>query len=430
MGVSQNEDLPPDAPLPQLDALRQAGHAEGEHPLPLEDAGHRQGPVAVGVGLHGGHQLAARGQQGPEGRHVVDQGRPVQLDPGPAKLGHLGAQPPQHPGDHPRRQEGQQAHHQVLDQAVAHQNLGEAHHLGPAPEDHQHGGVEDIHPGGQGPAGRRGLGRPGQQQPVQEAHHQGQQQVHAVVPLQAQVAQEEALPGHQSQGEGQPQAGCPGQGGRAPLAHLGPQKQEEGGHKQAVAGVGEEVEPRLIQAGQGGDLGGEAVVAVPQQGDGVEHAHRHPQPPPPEHPGQAIHHQQPHGAGGEVPQVVEGAVKDQQPHPVQKAQVLVVAGIPADGEVEDHRHQVQQQDLPHLPPQGGKGALALQHLPQDEVAGDHEEEGHRHPGQAPGEEEVPCGRVGGQGGDVDGHHQQGGQDSKGVQPAVGAGLRHGPPPIL
>ncbi len=66
-----------------------------------------------------------------------------------------------------------------------------------------------------------------------------------------------------------------------------------------------------------------------------------------------------------------------------------MAGIPADGEVEDHRHQVQQQDLPHLPPQGGKAALALQHLPQDEVAGDHEEEGHRHPGQAPGEEEVP-----------------------------------------
>ena len=76
VGVSQDEDLPPDAPLPQLDALRQAGHAEGGHPLPLEDAGHRQGPVAVGVGLHGGHQLAARGQQGPEGRHVVSPGPP------------------------------------------------------------------------------------------------------------------------------------------------------------------------------------------------------------------------------------------------------------------------------------------------------------------------------------------------------------------
>ena len=108
--------------------------------------------------------------------------------------------------------------------------------------------------------------------------------------------------------------------------------------------------------------------------------------------------------------MVKGAVEEQQTEGGQGGKPLVVAGVEPHREVEHHRHQVEQENFLHLPPQGGKGPPALENLAQDKLAGYHEKEGDRHPGQTSGEQEVPVRGVGGQRGGVDGHHQQSGDD--------------------
>ncbi len=67
----------------QLHPFGQGGDAETGCPRLQGGPGHRQGAVAVGVGLDHGHQLGGRSDVALQGAHVGLDGRRVHLHPGP-----------------------------------------------------------------------------------------------------------------------------------------------------------------------------------------------------------------------------------------------------------------------------------------------------------------------------------------------------------
>ena len=174
-------------------------------------------------------------------------------------------------------------------------------------------------------------------------------------------------PSHQNQGEQKPQPVDSGSSGGWPASQLGAQEEKQGGHKQAVAGVGEHLEAGLVGRCQRRQRGGQAIIAVPKQTDEIEQSRDRQQPSAPQHPPQQIHQKQPCGAGGKIPEMVKGAVEEQQTEGGQGGEPLVVAGVEPHREVEHHRHQVEQENFLHLPPQGGKGPPALVNLAQDKL---------------------------------------------------------------
>ena len=80
---AQNQDFTLNSSPAEPDALLQCGHCEGPHAAGHADLGGEYVSVAVGVGLHHGHQLTARGEQLGQLADVVDQSGAVNLRPGP-----------------------------------------------------------------------------------------------------------------------------------------------------------------------------------------------------------------------------------------------------------------------------------------------------------------------------------------------------------
>ena len=126
--------------------------------------------------------------------------------------------------------------------------------------------------------------------------------------LQGKVAQGESLPSHQNQGEQKPQPVDSGPSGGWPASQPGAQEEKQGGHKQAVAGVGEHLEAGLVGRCQRRQRGGQAIIAVPKQTDEIEQSRDRQQPSAPQHPPQQIHQKQPCGAGRKIPEMVKGAL--------------------------------------------------------------------------------------------------------------------------
>ena len=84
--VSQDQDLPLDAGLPQLDRLVQRGSGKVADAQLPQLGGHRPRPVSVSVRLHHAHDPAARWQKVLVAPDVVGQGLPVQFNPSPIHL--------------------------------------------------------------------------------------------------------------------------------------------------------------------------------------------------------------------------------------------------------------------------------------------------------------------------------------------------------
>lgn len=208
---------------------------------------------------------------------------------------------------------------------------------------------------------------------------------------------------------------------RRALSQPGPQQEEQGREKEPIPGVGKDVEGPFVHLGKEGDVGGETIIAVPQkaqqvQGPGGQEQALFRQDPPQDH-----QQQDPGDAGGEVPQVVEGPVKDQQPQDLGRGQPRIVPGVETQGEIEQNGEPIEEKDFPAVWPDffvyrwGSKEGVA-----QHELARDQEEKGNGYPGQHPGEEEVSRWGEGGQGRGVDGHHQESRGQLEGVKAAVGA----------
>ena len=353
--------------------------------------------MAVGVGLHHRHQLLPRRQGLLEDGGIVGQGLQIHLPPGPGG----GGEPPGRQGQRGGGQrEGEDQHGAEVAQAVRHQQR-----LRPQPlrsEAHQHDapGVDDIDQSGETPGGAVLPLICPQQGGEQEGHHQRQKEVHTVVPLDPQAVEPQRLAAHGGQGGQQPYARAPP--GEPPSRR--PQQQEQGHVEQPVPGVGEHLEERVIRRFQPGDPGDQPIVAVAAQAHEVQYPRRRqgdPQPQPPEPPGDGDAQQQ----SREVPQVVEGAVCHQPPEKVP----VQLPGVEVQRQIQQNAGTVQHR---RLFPEGPDGAPAL--LIQ-EVPADHQEEGHRRPGQHPGEIKVPQGRVGGQWRGVDGRHQHRRRQAEPVQ---------------
>ena len=83
-GVAQDQQRHGDAGAAQLHGLVQAGHGQIVRALALQQAGHRHGAVAVGVGLDHAQKPAALRQGGADGAVVVAD--VVKADLGPCSL--------------------------------------------------------------------------------------------------------------------------------------------------------------------------------------------------------------------------------------------------------------------------------------------------------------------------------------------------------
>ena len=367
--AAQNQDGPPDAAPAQPRPLGGGGHSEGGHPLVGADPGNLQIPVAVGVGLHHRHEGGPRRQQGGQGGQVVPQGPGVDLRPRPGVRPGPGG-PPEGEGE--GQQGGEQGYGGVVPQAVVHEKPGEAGGPRPAPHQHDAPGVEDIHRRRPPPEGGDGGQLQGGQPQKQKAHAQGQGEVEGVKPGQFQRLHQQALPRQQGHGEEQQRPA-----GRHPMppgaaGQQAAQQQEDGGGEQAVAGVVEAEEHGLVRRPQGRQGGGQAVPAVPQHAEDIEQPGWDPRPPPqPPHQGPDDAGSQ--DQGGEVPQVVEGAVEKDVPQQVRPRLRQGVV-IEVQGQVEQGGQGVQPQDLLQEGTQGGR-PLPLQPGHQ-EPAADGEEEGH------------------------------------------------------
>ena len=81
--VAEHQHWRPDAGAPQLHPFGEGGDTEAGRPGLQGGPGHRQGTVAVGIGLDHGHQLGGRTDVAPQRPHVGLDGRRVHLHPGP-----------------------------------------------------------------------------------------------------------------------------------------------------------------------------------------------------------------------------------------------------------------------------------------------------------------------------------------------------------
>ena len=314
-------------------------------------------------------------------------------------------------GEGEGQQGGQEHHRPIVAQAVVHQQTGEARHPRPAPHQYDAPGVEHIDGRRPPPEGGSGGQLQGGQPQEQKAHAQGEGEVEGVEPGQVKVLDQQALRRQQNQGGQQagPIEARPVPPG--PLGQPAPQQQEDGGGEQAVSGVVEAEEHPLIGRPQGRQGGGEAVPAVPQQAHQIEE-HRGQPGPLPQSPYQGAHDAGPQGQGGEVPQVIEGAVEEDVPQQRSPA-VLERVVVEVQGQVEQGGQEIEQQGLLQKGPQGRR-PLPTEARHQ-EPAADGEEEGDGDPPPDVGEQVVGQGAHRQQGPGVDGHHQQGGGEAEAVE---------------
>ena len=273
--------------------------------------------------------------------------------------------------------------------------------LRPAPYRHDGPGMEQIDQQGEPPGPLVPALIDGLQKGKEKDHAEGQGQIHTVMALDAQVMEQQSLRRHGGHRE---QEACPG--GPAAQTHIcRPQQYKERNKKQAVSGVGAEEKQPVVARFQNGDLGNQSVIAVPAhtdqveqtgQGQGGGHAH------PGQQPGQGYPQQQ----GGEVPQMIEGAVGQQSldPSPAGGA-----AGVPVQRQVKGDGQAVEQQGLA---PEAAQGAPLAR---RQEMAADHEEEGDGYPAEDAGQYKIPQRGDGVQGRGVDTHHHKGGHQTEAVQ---------------
>ena len=407
-GIAKHQDRPPDAAPPQADTLGGGGHGKGVRARPDAQPGDLQVPVPVGVGLDYRHKAGPRRQKGAQGGQIVPQGGGVQLDPGPAPGGGGGADA----GEGEGQKGGEQDHGQIVYKTVVHQQAGEAHHPGAAPDEDDAPGVEDIHR--RRPAPEGGSGREGQalEPPQEEPDAQGEGEVEGVKAGQGEALHQQAFRRQQRQGEEQsgpvPSRAPAGR----PQGQPAPQQQKDRGEEQAVACVVEEEEQGLVPGPEGLQGGGEAEIAVPQQPGGIEQKGGKPRPAGPKDAQKAVHQAGPQHQGGEVPQVVKGAVEE---HISQQGEAALLQGVVVEvqGEVEQDRGPVKQQQLFDKGDQGGPP------LPEQtghqEPAGHREEKGDGDAGQNVGQKVVGLPVQGEQRAGMDGDDQQGGGDAEAVK---------------
>lgn len=83
VGIPQHQDFPGYALPAQLRALQGCGHTKVVDAQTVQLPCHQCGPVAIGVGLYSGHQLAALGAKAFQLMDIVGQRFAVQLNPCP-----------------------------------------------------------------------------------------------------------------------------------------------------------------------------------------------------------------------------------------------------------------------------------------------------------------------------------------------------------
>ena len=299
----------------------------------------------------------------------------------------------------------------VVTQAVLDEDVPQPEEARRAAHNDYDGGVQHVHQ--QGEAAERQAHRAlhAREQRKEEVHHEGEQHVHAVVPLPALGARVERLGQHQRKGQHEP-------GGlkadTAPLghAHLRAEEHEHGREEQAVARVAHQGKQRVICAAHAGDAFDKSPVAVAQQAEDVQrrddggadaaacHAHQQ--------------RGQPRAQKrrGEVPEVVERALKEHLLHEVEQSPALEMPGVDVDGQVQRRAGGVDNGGLFKEAPHAGA-------LGQDKIARDHEEKRHGHTGDHAREDKVRGAGVASERGGVYRNNQKRRHDSEYFDALIG-----------
>ena len=162
-----------------------------------------------------------------------------------------------------------------------------------------------------------------------------------------------------------------------------------------------------------GDAGGEAVIAVPQKAEGIERRGGGESPALPELFEQEGGERRAEYGGGEIPEVVKGALEEELREEAAQRELFQVPGIDVYGQVQGDAGEVDDGALF----QEGAGAARVA---EDEKAAGHEKERHRRACDLAREYEIRRGAVGGEGRGVYGHDEQRGGDAEEVDAPVSA----------
>ena len=230
--------------------------------------------------------------------------------------------------------------------------------------------------------------------------------------LPAKAAQDEALGYQQRAGDGE-RGGADGAARGLGSAQAVPQQHEERGEEKPAARVAGDGDDGVQRRAQGRDAGGEAVIAVSQEAEGIERRGGGESPALPELFEQEGGERRAEYGGGEIPEVVKGALEEELREEAAQRELFQVPGIDVYGQVQGDAGEVDDGALF----QEGAGAARVA---EDEKAAGHEKERHRRACDLAREYEICRGAVGGEGRGVYGHDEQRGGDAEEVDAPVSA----------
>ncbi|MPN18270.1 hypothetical protein SDC9_165630 [bioreactor metagenome] len=201
--------------------------------------------------------------------------------------------------------------------------------------------------------------------------------------LQVKAVQGKALGGHRSHGEGKKGGG--GLFAAALAAEACPHHEKDGREKQSVSRIGERFEQGSIDLGEEWRTGNKAVIAVSHKADAVEQQCDAENAPKRQLSGKQIDNGAAQNDGGEIPEVVEGAVKDEHAKYVPKAAAFELARVEVDGQVEEDGDGVEQRGLFLKAREGGHLAAAVkEERLEEKIARHHEKKRDGDPGRDAG----------------------------------------------
>ena len=169
-----------------------------------------------------------------------------------------------------------------------------------------------------------------------------------------------------------------------------------------------------VQRLQRRELAGQSIIAVSAQAHQVKEpgrGQRRPGAQPEQPPG----HQNTQNHAWKIPQVIEGPIQQELFDPLRWP---IAAVVPVQRQIQQHRRPVEQTGL--FQKDAGPAPLVL----CQKIAADHQEKRHRHPGQHPGEPEVPQWGNRHQRGGVVRHHQHHRRQTEEIQRRAPASVCH------
>ena len=294
---------------------------------------------AVGVGFQYGHQPLPGRHQRHQRAGVPAVGACVHLHPGagirPAFGGKTAGKQQQSGGYQAcRGTDGK-----VVAEAVLHEQPPQPEDARRAAHGDYHGRMQDIYEQGKISSPARAIPTRRGEERKEEIHHERQHKVHAVVLLPAKAAQDEALGYQQRAGDGE-RGGADRAARGLGSAQAVPQQHEQRGEEKPAARVAGDGDDGVQRRTHGRYAGGEAVIAVTQEAEGVKRRGGGKGPALPELFKQEGGERCAEDGGGEIPEVVKGTLKEELRKKSSQRELFQAPGIDVYGQVQGDAGEV------------------------------------------------------------------------------------------